>query len=198
MAIQTMNPQVDFFFDKTVKWQEELALLRRIILDCQLTEELKWGVPCYTYQGSNIVVIGELKTSCVLSFFKGALLQDSESLLVKPGENTQAARIIRFTDVREIIKMETTLKAFIHEAITLEKAGLKVNFKAKKELVYPEEFNRTLNENPALKAAFHMLTPGRKRAYNIYFSAPKQSKTKLVRIEKCRQRILDGKGLNDR
>ena len=192
-----MNPKVDVFLSKAKKWQEEFEKLRMIILDCQLTEELKWGVPCYTFQKKNIVLIHGFKEYCALLFIKGALLNDANGILIKQTENTQAARQIRFTNVREIVEMETILKAYIYEAIEVEKAGLKVNFKEKTELVFPEEFRKKLDENPALKAAFDALTPGRQRAYNLYFSAPKQSKTRESRVEKCMQQILNGKGLND-
>lgn len=207
-----MNPKVDTFFAvgcgrcslggtprcKVKKWQNELEKLRSIILDCQLTEELKWGVPCYTFQKSNIVILSALKECCTLSFFKGALLKDPHGILRKPGENTQAGRLIRFTTAGEIVAMEPILKAYIQEAIEVEQAGLKVNFKAKDELVYPEELQRRFVEHPALKTAFEALTPGRQRAYTLFFTAPKQSKTRESRIEKNIQRILDGKGLNDR
>ena len=193
-----MNPKVDGYLAKAKKWQEELKKLRMVILDCQLTEELKWGKPCYTLQKSNIVLIVGFKEYCALIFCKGALLNDANGTLIRPGENTQAGRQIRFTNVQEIVKMEPILKAYIYEAIEVEKAGLEVNFKAVTELNYPEEFQRKLEENSGLKAAFEALTPGRKRAYNLYFSAPKQSKTRESRVEKCTQRILNGKGLNDR
>ena len=192
-----MNPKVDEYLSKAKKWQQEMEKLRTIILDCQLTEESKWGKPCYTFQKSNIVLIVGFKEYCSLIFCKGALLNDANGILIKPGENTQAGRQIRFTNVREIAEMEPILKAYIYEAIEGEKAGLKVNFKAITELIYPEEFQKKLTENPALKAAFEALTPGRQRAYNLYFSAPKQSKTRVSRVEKCMQRILDGKGLDD-
>ena len=192
-----MNPKVDAFLSKAKKWQEELGKLRRIILDCQLTEELKWRVPCYTFQKKNIVIIGGLKESCVLSFFKGALLKDAEGILSKPGENTQVVRVIRFTSVGEIVELEPILKAYIYEAIEVEKAGLMANFKKTTEFKIPEEFQNKLREIPALKAAFEALTPGRQRAYVLYFSAPKQSKTREARIEKCLDQILDGTGLND-
>jgi uncharacterized protein YdeI (YjbR/CyaY-like superfamily) len=193
-----MNPKVDAYLSKAKKWQEEMTKLRMIILDCQLTEELKWGKPCYIFQKSNIVLIVGFKEYCALIFCKGALLNDANGILIKPGENTQAGRQIRFTNVREIVEMEPILKAYIHEAIEAEKAGLEVNFKAITELIYPEEFQKKLAENAGLKAAFEALTPGRRRAYNLYFSAPKQSKTRESRVEKCTQRILNGKGLNDR
>jgi len=192
-----MNPKVVVYLSKTKKWQEELEKLRMIILDCQLTEELKWGKPCYTFQKSNIVLIIGFKEYCALLFCKGVLLNDANGILIKPGENTQAGRQIRFTNVREIVEMEPILKAYIYEAIELEKAGLKVNFKNNTELIFPEEFQNKLDENPALKTAFDALTPGRQRAYNLYFSAPKQSKTRESRVEKCMQQILNGKGLND-
>jgi uncharacterized protein YdeI (YjbR/CyaY-like superfamily) len=193
-----MNPKVDAYLSKAKKWQKEMTKLRMIILDCQLTEELKWGKPCYIFQKSNIVLIVGFKEYCALIFCKGALLNDANGILIKPGENTQAGRQIRFTNVREIVEMEPILKAYIHEAIEAEKAGLEVNFKAITELTYPEEFQKKLAKNAGLKAAFEALTPGRRRAYNLYFSAPKQSKTRESRVEKCRQRILNGKGLNDR
>jgi uncharacterized protein YdeI (YjbR/CyaY-like superfamily) len=192
-----MNPKVDGYLSKAKKWQEEVEKLRMIILDCQLTEELKWGKPCYTFQKSNIVLIIEFKKYCALLFCKGVLLNDANGILIKPGENTQAGRQIRFTNVREIVEMEPNLKAYIYEAIEVEKAGLKVNFQKNAELIFPEEFQNKLDQNPALKTAFDALTPGRQRAYNLYFSAPKQSKTRESRVEKCTQQILNGKGLND-
>lgn len=192
-----MNPKVDVYISKAKKWQEEMEKLRMIILDCQLTEELKWGKPCNTFQKSNIVIIQGFKEYCALMFFKGALLNDPNGILKKPGENTQAARQIRFTNVREIVEMEPILKAYIYEAIEVEKAGLKVNFKKTSDFIVPEEFQNKLDEIPALKTAFDALTPGRQRAYILYFSAPKQSKTRESRIEKCMQQILNGKGLND-
>jgi uncharacterized protein YdeI (YjbR/CyaY-like superfamily) len=192
-----MNSKVDGYLSKAKKWQEELEKLRMIFLDCQLTEELKWGKPCYTFQKRNIVVILPLKEHCALLFCKGALLNDANGILIKPGENTQAGRQIRFTNVREIVEMETILKAYIYEAVEVEKAGLKVNFKKITELIIPEEFQNKLDEIPALKTAFDALTPGRQRAYILYFSAPKQSKTRVSRVEKCMQQILNGKGLND-
>jgi uncharacterized protein YdeI (YjbR/CyaY-like superfamily) len=197
MTKNRMNPKVDGYLSKAKKWQEELEKLRTIILDCQLTEELKWGKPCYTFQKSNIVVILPLKEYCALLFCKGALLNDANGILIKPGENTQAARQIRLTNVRKIVEMEAILKAYIYEAIEVEKAGLKVNFKKITELIIPEEFQNKLDEIPALKTAFDALTPGRQRAYILYFSAPKQSKTRDSRVEKCLQQILNGKGLDD-
>ena len=191
------NPKVDAFLSKAKKWQEEFEKLRMIILDCQLTEELKWGVPCYTFEKKNIVLIHGFKEYCALLFFKGALLNDAKSILIQQTENVQAARQIRFTNVQEIVEMETILKAYIYEAIELEKAGLKVDFKKTTEFIIPEEFQKKLDEIPALKTAFDRLTPGRQRAYIFYFSAPKQSKTRESRVEKYMQQILNGKGLND-
>jgi uncharacterized protein YdeI (YjbR/CyaY-like superfamily) len=192
-----MNPKVDVYLSKAKKWQEELAKLRMIILACPLTEELKWGKPCYTFQKHNIVIILPLKEHCALLFCKGALLNDAKGILIKPGENTQAARQLRFSNVREIVEMETILKAYIYEAIEVEKSGLKVNFKNITEFIIPEELQNKLDESPALKTAFDGLTPGRQRAYILYFSAPKQSKTRESRVGKCMQQILNGKGLND-
>jgi uncharacterized protein YdeI (YjbR/CyaY-like superfamily) len=197
-----MNPKVDFYFSKTKKWQKELEQLRMIVLDpiaigCGLTEELKWGVPCYTFQKSNIVLIHVFKEYCALLFFKGALLNDTNGILIQQTKNVQAARQIRFTNVREIVEMEPVLKAYIYEAIEVERAGLKVNFKKTTEFIIPEEFQNNLNKIPALKTAFDALTPGRQRAYIFYFSAPKQSKTRESRIEKSLKQILNGKGIND-
>jgi len=194
-----MNPKVDFYFNKGKKWQEELEQLRIIVLDCGLTEELKWGVPCYTFQKSNIVLIHVFKEYCALLFFKGALLNDAHSILIQQTENVQAARQIRFTNVREIVDPDVIsgLKAYIYEAIKVEKAGLKVDFKKVTKFIIPEEFQNKLDETPALKTAFDALTPGRQRAYMLHFSAPKQSKTRESRVEKCMLQILNGKGLND-
>jgi len=192
-----MNPKVDFYFDKAQKWQEELGQLRIIVLDRGLTEELKWGVPCYTFQKSNIVLIHTFKEYCALLFFKGALLKDAHNILIQQTENVQAARQIRFTNVQEIVESEPILKAYIDEAIEVEKAGLKVDLKKAEEFAVPEEFQNKLDETPALKTAFDALTPGRQRAYMLHFSAPKQSKTRESRVEKCMQQILNGKGLND-
>ena len=168
-----------------------------IILDCQLTEELKWGKPCYTFQGSNIVLIQGFKEYCALLFFKGALLKDPHGILIQQTENVQAGRQIRFTNVREIVTMETILQAYIDDAIEVEKAGLEINFKKNTGLTIPEEFQNKFEAIPALKTAFEALTPGRQRAYILYFSEPKQSKTRESRVEKCMQQILNGKGLND-
>ena len=192
-----MNPKVDFYFSKAKKWQKELKQLRTIVLDCGLTEELKWGVPCYTFQKSNIVLIHVFKEYCALLFFKGALLNDVSGILIQQTENVQAARQVRFTDVGEIVEMEPVLKAYIYEAIEVEKAGLKVNLKKTTAFKMAEEFKNKLDKNPALKAAFDALTPGRQRAYMLHFSAPKQSKTRESRVEKCIEQILNGKGLND-
>ena len=192
-----MNPKVDFYFNKAKKWQEEFEKLRMIILDCGLTEELKWGVPCYTFEKRNIVLIHGFKEYCALLFVKGALLNDANGILIQQTKNVQAARQIRFTNVREIVKMKPILKVYIHEAIEVEKAGLKVNLKKSTEFKIPEEFQNKLDKFPALKTAFYALTPGRQRAYILYFSAPKQSKTRESRVEKCMQQMLNGKGLND-
>jgi len=194
-----MNPKVDFYFSKSKKWQEELEKLRKIVLSCGLTEELKWGVPCYTFQKTNIVLIHVFKEYCALLFFKGALLHDTNGILIQQTENVQAARQIRFTNVQEIGKMEKILKAYIYEAIEVEKAGLKVKLKTTAEFIIPEEFKKKLSAKggPALKTAFAALTPGRQRAYIFYFSQPKQSKTRESRVEKCMKQILNGKGLND-
>lgn len=192
-----VNPKVDVFFSKAKKWGEEFEKLRMIVLDCQLTEELKWGKPCYTFQKNNIVLIHGFKEYCAVLFVKGALLNDAKNILITQTENTQAARQIRFTNVREIIELEAILKAYIYEAIEVEKAGLKVNSKKTTEFIIPEEFQKKLDEIPALKSAFDALTPGRQRAYILHFSAPKQSKTRESRVEKCMQQILNGKGLND-
>jgi uncharacterized protein YdeI (YjbR/CyaY-like superfamily) len=192
-----MNPQVDVYLSNAKPWQKELQKLRVILLDCQLTEELKWGKPCYTFQKGNIVIILPLKEHCALLFFKGALLKDTNRILIKPTENTEAGRQMRFTNVREIAQMETILRAYIAEAIAVEKAGLEVEIKKPTELKIPEEFQNKLDEIPALKTAFAALTPGRQRSYIFYFSAPKQSKTRVSRVEKCIQQILNGKGLDD-
>ena len=192
-----MNPKVDFYFDKTSKWQKELEQLRRIALDCQLTEELKWGTPCYTFQGKNIVLIHDFKEYCAFLFFKGALLSNADGILIQQSKNVQAARQIRFTNVEEIVEMQTILKAHIYEAIEVEKAGSEVKFKKTEEFILVEEFKKRLDELPDLKKVFEALTPGRQRAYMLHFSAPKQSKTRESRVEKCIPQILDGKGLND-
>ncbi len=192
------NPQVDFYFSKAEKWQNELEALRKIILDCRLTEELKWGVPCYAFEERNVVLIHVFKEYCAILFFKGALLKDTDGMLVQQTKNTQATRQIRFTDVADIVKMKAVIKAYVLEAIAVEKAGLKVALKTTEEFDVPEEFQDKLDASPALKAAFDALTPGRQRAYLLHFSAPKQSKTRESRIEKCTPLIFDGMGLNDR
>jgi len=192
-----MNPKVDGFLRNAKKWRDEFQKLRKVCLDCGLTEELKWGKPCYTYQGSNIVLIHGFKEYCALLFFKGALLKDPTGIFVQQTENVQAARQIRFTNVREIVEVESTLKAYIKEAIEADKAGLEVSYKKTSEFVIPEEFQNRLDESPALKTAFDALTPGRQRGYVLYFSAGKKSKTRAARIEKCVHQILEGKGLND-
>ena len=192
-----MNPKVDFYFDKDGNWQKEIRKLRLIVLDCGLTEELKWGVPCYALQKSNIVLIHVFKEYCALLFFKGVLLNDPNGILIQQTKNVQVARQIRFTDVRQVVKMEKILKAYIYEAIEVEKAGIKVNLKKTPEFSMAEEFKKKLNRTPALKTAFNALTPGRQRAYLLYFSAPKQSSTRESRVEKSIKQILNGKGLND-
>jgi uncharacterized protein YdeI (YjbR/CyaY-like superfamily) len=194
----TMNPQVDAFLSKAKTWQEESTALRAIILKTPLTEELKWGKPCYTFQESNIVIIQGFKEYCALLFCKGALLKDARHLLIQPGENTQAARQLRFTSVAEILKHKAVIKAYIEEAIKAEKAGLEVTYKTTAEFAIPAELQKRWTETPALKTAFKALTPGRQRAYLLYFSAAKQSQTREARIEKCLEDILNGKGLNDR
>ena len=197
MSKSSMNPKVDFYFSKDNKWQEEIRKLRTIVLDCGLTEELKWGCPCYTFQKTNIVLIHVFKEYCALLFFKGALLHDANGILIQQTKNVQVARQVRFTNVREIVKMELILKAYIYEAIEVEKAGLKMNLKKTSDFIIPEEFQNKLNKNPALKTAFNALTPGRQRAYIFYFSQPKQSKTRELRVEKYMKQILKGKGLDD-
>jgi uncharacterized protein YdeI (YjbR/CyaY-like superfamily) len=192
-----MNPKVDAYIGRTKNWQKELEELRRITLDCGLTEELKWGCPCYTFQNKNIVLIHVFKEYCALLFFKGALLKDPNGILIQQTENVQVARQVRFTNVREIVKLKPALKAFIFEAIEVEKAGVKAPLKKTAEFNMPEEFKNKLDKKPALKKAFAALTPGRQRAYLLYFSAPKQSKTRESRIEKYMPQILKGEGLND-
>ena len=192
-----MNPKVDFYFDKAKKWQKELEKLRTIILDCQLTEELRWGVPCYMFQKSNIVLIHTFKEYCAILFFKGALLNDTLGILIQQTENTQSTRQIRFTKTTEIIEQESIIKDYIFEAVEVEKAGLKVDLKKDTELQFTDELKNKFAKNAQLKTAFNALTPGRQRGYNLYFSAPKQSKTRESRIEKYTQQILNGKGLND-
>ena len=206
-----INPQVDLYLTtgcgrcslwntsecKVHTWQEELKALRVILLDGGLTEELKWRVPCYTFEKNNIVLLSAFNDYCALSFVKGVLLKDANNILIQQTENTQAARQIRFTNVQEIHEMESILKAYLDEAIEVEKSGLKVNYKKMAEFIIPEELQRELDESPDLKTAFEALTPGRQRGYLLYFSAPKQSKTRVSRVEKYRQKILNGKGFND-
>ena len=193
-----MNPKVDFFFEKASKWQEAYEKLRTIVLDCGLVEELQWGVPCYTVQDNNVVLIHGFKEYCALLFHKGALLKDADGILIQQTENVQAARQIRFSNVLEIIDLEETIKAYIKEAVQVEKAGLKVELKKTAEYTVPEEFQSVLDDNPNIKSAFDALTPGRQRGYLLHFSQPKQAKTRESRIEKCISQILDGKGLNDK
>jgi uncharacterized protein YdeI (YjbR/CyaY-like superfamily) len=192
-----MNPKVDFYFIKAKKWQKEFETLRSIVLDCQLTEELKWGNPCYTFEKKNIVLIHGFKDYCALLLFKGALLKDPKGILIQQTENVQSARQIRFTNVQEILKLKATIKSYIYEAVKVEEAGLKVEFKKTSEFAVPEEFQTKLDKNRALKTAFNSLTPGRQRAYLFYFSSAKQSKTRAARVEKYIDQILDGRGLDD-
>jgi uncharacterized protein YdeI (YjbR/CyaY-like superfamily) len=197
MTNSRMNPKVDEFLSKAKKWKEEFEKLRNIVLDCKLTEEFKWMHPCYTFEGKNVVLIHGFKEYCALLFHKGALLQDANGILIQQTKNVQAARQIRFTNVQEIVKMETILKAYIYEAIEAEKAGLEVKMKEHKEFIIPEELQYKFDEIHAFKTAFESLTPGRQRAYIRYFSEPKQSKTRESRVGKYIHKILDGKGLND-
>lgn len=192
-----MNPKVDFYFNKAEKWQEEIRELRNIILGCHLTEELKWGCPCYTFEGSNIVLIHVFKEYCALLFFKGVLMKDPQGILIQQTAQVQSARQVRFTNVKEIKKLVAILRSYIFEAVKVEEAGLKVPLKKTKEYAVPEEFQQKLKALPDLKTAFEALTPGRQRAYLLHFSQPKQSKTRESRIEKCIPQIMDGKGLND-
>jgi uncharacterized protein YdeI (YjbR/CyaY-like superfamily) len=193
----TLNPKVDFYFNKATQWQQELEVLRPLVLDCGLTEELKWGVPCYNFEKSNIVLLHVFKEYCAILFFKGALMNDTAGILIQQTKNVQAARQMRFTNIRDILELEPLIKTYIKEAIEIEKAGLKVDFKKTEEYPVPEEFKQKLEEIPVLKTAFEALTPGRQRAYLLHFSAPKQSATRQSRIEKCMEQILNGKGLND-
>ena len=207
-----MNPKVDSYLVvgcgrcplvntpecKVHTWTEEMKLLRNILLDSGLTEEVKWSMPCYTSEKRNIVLMSAFKEYCALSFFKGALLKDAKGILIQQTENTQSARQIRFTDVDEIVEMEPILKAYIAEAIEVEKAGLKVELKKTPEFSIPDELQKKFNEDPALKAAFEALTPGRQRGYILHFSQPKQSKTRVARIEKNIPKIFEGKGFQDR
>ncbi|WML55971.1 YdeI family protein [Neobacillus sp. PS2-9] len=197
MTNSKTNPKVDEFLSKAKKWKEEYEKLRIIVLDCELTEEFKWMHPCYTFENKNIVLIHGFKDYCAILFHKGSLLQDVHGILIQQTENVQAARQIRFSNVQEIVNMETILKDYIYEAIEVEKSGLEVSFKKTTEYIIPEELQKKFTEMPALKTAFEELTPGRQRAYLLYFSQPKQSKTRESRVEKYMQQILNGKGLND-
>jgi uncharacterized protein YdeI (YjbR/CyaY-like superfamily) len=197
MSRVNANPNVDFFFDEGKKWQEELVLMRKIALECQLSEELKWGVPCYTFQKNNIVLIHAFKEYCAFLFFKGALLKDTDGILIQQSENVQAARQIRFTNLKEIVDLKNVLKTYIYQAIEIEKAGLKVELKKTSEFKVSEEFQKKLDVMPDLQIAFSALTPGRQRAYLLHFSQPKQSQTRETRVEKNIPNILEGKGLND-
>jgi uncharacterized protein YdeI (YjbR/CyaY-like superfamily) len=192
-----MNPRVDFFFDKAGKWQKEYEKLRTIILDCGVNEELKWGVPCYTFQKKNIVLIHGFKDYCAILFPKGVFLQDASGILIQQTKNVQSARQVRFTNVREIVKLAPVLKAYVYEAIEVEKTGVKIKHKTTAQFEVPEEFKNKLDKNRALKKAFEALTPGRQRSYLFYFSQPKQSKTREARVEKYMKQILSGKGLDD-
>jgi len=191
------NPKVEFYFKKAKQWQDEFSQLRRILLDCELAEDLKWGCACYTLANSNIVLIHGFKDYCALLFFKGALMKDPKGILIQQTENVQAARQIRFTNAREIKKLEPVIKAYVRQAIEVEQSGLKVEKKKTTEFTVPEEFQLQLDEIPELKTAFAALTPGRQRAYLLHFAGAKQSKTRAARVEKCMQQILKGKGLDD-
>ncbi|MBH5318450.1 YdeI family protein [Paenibacillus sp. GSMTC-2017] len=197
MTTNIMNPKVDQFLIKAKKWREEYEKLRNIVLDCNLTEEFKWMHPCYMFDNKNIVLIHGFKDYCALLFHKGALLKDAQGILIQQTENVQAARQIRFTNIQEIIEMEPIIKAYIYEAVEVEKAGLEVNYKKNTEYTIPEELQKQFDDIPALKTSFEALTPGRQRAYLLFFSDPKQSKTRASRVEKYKQHILEGKGLND-
>jgi uncharacterized protein YdeI (YjbR/CyaY-like superfamily) len=191
------NPRVDWFFSKDTKWQGEYEALRSIMLDTGLVEKLKWGCPCYTFEDKNIVLIHGFKEYCALLFFKGALLKDPKGILVQQTKNVQAARQIRFTNVKDIIKMKAVLKKYVYEAVKAEESGLKVDFRKTAEYPVPEEFQNKLNKSRALKNAFYALTPGRQRGYLLYFSSAKQSKTREARVEKYMKQILAGRGLED-
>ena len=195
--MNSKNPRVDFYFDKSEMWQEEYRKLRMIALDCGLSEELKWGCPCYTFQKNNIVLIHGFKGYCAFLFFKGVLLNDAQGILIQQTANVQAGRQIRFTSIKEIVEQESILKAYIYEAVEVEKAGLEVILKNTTEFCISEEFQQKLDEIPALKTAFESLTPGRQRAYILHFSQPKQVKTREARVEKYIPQILSGKGLDD-
>lgn len=192
-----MNPKVDWYFNDAEKWHDEIAKMRAIVLDCHLFEDLKWGVPTYTYEKKNIVLIHVFKEYCAFLFFKGALMKDPAGILIQQTENVQSARQVRFTSVEEIVSKEAILKEYIFAAVEVEESGAKVEFKKTKEYVVPEELSAKFAEMPVLKEAFEALTPGRQRAYLLHFSQPKQTKTRESRIEKCVERILDGKGFNE-
>lgn len=192
-----MNPKVDWFFNKAEKWKDEYEALRKICLDCGLTEELKWGCPCYTFQKKNILLIHGFKEYCALLFHKGVLLNDPMDILIQQTKNVQSARQMRFTELQEIVMLEPIIKTYIDEAVEVDKAGLEVEFKKTDEYEVPEEFQLKLDENPTLKDSFEALTPGRKRGYLLHFSGAKQSKTRMRRVEKCIPKILNGKGLQD-
>lgn len=195
--MSTTNPKVEFFFEKATPWKQEIEKMREIVLGCDLTEELKWGVPCYTYQKSNVVIIHTFKEYCAYLMIKGALLKNEHGILVQQTENVQSARQIRFTNLQQIVDMEPILRETILEAIEVERSGQKVVFKKATEFPVADEFQKQLDENMELNTAFYALTPGRQRAYLLYFSAAKQSKTREARVETCIPQILNGKGLND-
>ena len=195
--MHSTNPRVDFFFSKDGKWQMAFTQLRKIVLDCGLTEDLKWGHPCYTLESTNIVLLHGFKEYCALLFFKGALLKDEKSILIQQTPNVQSARQIRFTSVADITRQKATIKAYIYEAIEVEKAGLKVELKKSTDFAVAEEFKAVLDKKPSLKKAFEALTPGRQRAYLLHFSQPKLSSTRSARVQKSIPSIMEGKGLND-
>ena len=192
-----MNPKVDTYIIELSKFKKEIEQLRAIVLDCGLVEELKWGVPCYTYKKSNIIMLGTFKDFCIISFLKGVLLNDAEGILSQQGENTQSSRVIKFTDAKDIVKLKSTIKVYIFEAIEIENAGLKVELKKTEDYAMPEELTATLKKDAKLKKAFENLTPGRKRGYLLHFSGSKQSQTRQSRIDACTPRILKGKGIHD-
>ena len=192
-----MNPQVDEYLERLQKWPDELAVLRTIALECMLTENVKWGVPCYTYQDANLLMLGSFKEFCCISFFKGVLMSDPHGILTSPGENSQSVKMVKFTNLQEIVKLKPILKEYIYEAIEVESLGLKVETKKWSDLEFAEELIQVLSQDAAFKAAFESLTPGRQRAYNLFFTAAKQPSTRISRIEKYRQQILNGKGIND-
>ncbi len=192
-----MNPKVDFFFTKARQWQKEYEAMRAIALDCGLVEELKWGCPCYTFEKKNVVLIHGFKDYCAFLFFNGALMKDPKKILIQQTENVQAARQVRFTDLKEITKLRATIKKYIYEAAELRESGAKMTYKKTSEFAVPEEFQQKLNKMPALKKAFAALTPGRQRGYLLFFGSAKQAKTRATRVEKYLEHILDGKGIDD-